>query len=258
MIDTHSHLLPGLDDGSPDLGTSLKMAAEAVAFGTTIVVCTPHLRELDLSFVGRAQEEILSLRTALTGAGIELDLVLGFEVGLDVVATLGRKELEPLVIEGSGGALLIEIPHWGWPVYALETVFRLRTEGLLPVLAHPERNDRIQRAPDLLTKCLDAGAVAQGTAASLNGDFGRASKQAFYRHLSRGDMSLIASDAHSHRRSSWTLAPAVATLRGMVSAEEADMLVRVNPGMVLTGGRPAAVMPSQRRPSWRMRTRRGW
>jgi protein-tyrosine phosphatase len=258
MIDTHSHLLPGLDDGSPDLRTSLKMAAEAMAVGTTIVVCTPHLREFDLSFVGRAQEEIQSLRTAMTEAGIELDLVLGFEVSLDVVATLGKKELEPLVIEGSGGALLIETPHWGWPVYAFETVFRLRTEGLLPVLAHPERNDRIQRTPDLLTKCLDAGAVAQGTAASLNGDFGRASKQALYRHLSRGDMSLIASDAHSHRRSSWTLAPAVAALRGMLSAEEADMLVRVNPGMVLTGGKPAAVMPSQRRPSWRMRTRRGW
>lgn len=258
MIDTHSHLLPGLDDGSPDLRTSLKMAAEAMDVGTTIVVCTPHLRELDLSFVGRAQEEIQSLRTAMTEAGIELDLVLGFEVSLDVVATLGKKELEPLAIEGSGGALLIEVPHWGWPVYAVETVFRLRTEGLLPVLAHPERNDRIQRTPDLLTKCLDAGAVAQGTAASLNGDFGRASKQAFYRHLSRGDMSLIASDAHSHRRSSWTLAPAMGTLRGMLSAEEADMLVRVNPGMVLTGGRPAAVMPSQRRPSWRRRTTRGW
>ncbi len=258
MIDTHSHLLPGLDDGSPNLRTSLQMAAEAAAVGTTTVVCTPHLRELDPSFVDRAREEIHSLRTAVREAGIELDLVLGFEVGLDVVATARTSELEPLTIEGSEGALLVEIPHWGWPVYAVETVFRLRTEGLLPVLAHPERNDRIQRSPDLLTRCLDAGAVAQGTAASLNGDFGRASKQAFYRHLSRGDMSLIASDAHSHRRSSWTLAPVVATLRDRVSAEDMDMLVRVNPDMVLSGGRPATVAPSERRPSWRRRRGRGW
>jgi protein-tyrosine phosphatase len=253
MIDTHSHLLPGVDDGSPDLATSLRMAAEAAAVGTTVVVCTPHLRELDLAFVERAREEIGSLRNALVEAGIGLDLLLGFEVGLDVVATAGSSELEPLLIEGSAGALLIEVPHWGWPIYALETVFRLRTEGLLPVLAHPERNDRIQRSPELLTKCLEAGAVAQGTAASLNGDFGRASKQAFYRQLSRGEMSLIASDAHAHRRSSWTLAPVAAALRGRIPADDLDMLVRVNPGIVLSGGRPVAVTPSERRPSWRRR-----
>jgi len=256
MIDTHSHLLPGVDDGSPDLATSLRMAAEAAEVGTTVVVCTPHLRELDLAFVERAREEIESLRTALMEAGIGLDLLLGFEVGLDVVATAGRNELETLTIEGSAGALLIEVPHWGWPVYALEAVFRLRMEGLLPVLAHPERNDRIQRSPELLTKCLEAGAVAQGTAASLNGDFGRASKQAFYRQLFRGEMSLLASDAHAHRRSSWTLASAAATLRDRIPADDLDMLVRVNPGIVLSGGRPVAVMPSERR-SWRKRMRMG-
>lgn len=253
MIDTHSHLLPGLDDGSPDLATSLSMAAEAAAVGTSVIACTPHLRELDPPFVDRAREGIESLRTSLTEAGIAVDLLLGFEVGLDVVATTGRNELEPLAIEGSGGALLIEVPHWGWPVYALETVFRLRTQGLLPVLAHPERNDRIQRSPELLTKCLEAGAVAQGTAASLNGDFGRASKQAFYRQLFRGEMSLLASDAHAHRRSSWTLAPVAASLRDRIPADDLDMLVRVNPGIVLSGGRPVAVMPSARRPSWRKR-----
>ncbi len=253
MIDTHSHLLPGLDDGSPDVATSLRMAAEAAAVGTSAVVCTPHLRELDTSFVQRAEEEIQALRAAVTDAGIELRLLLGFEVGFDLVATAGRNELEPLTIEGSAGALLIEVPHWGWPVYAIETVFRLRMEGLLPVLAHPERNDRIQRSPALLTKCLEAGAVAQGTAASLNGDFGRAGKQAFYRQLLRGEMSLIASDAHAHRRSSWTLAPAIAILRERIAMEDLDTLARVNPGLVLAGERPMAVMPLEKRASWRRR-----
>lgn len=253
MIDTHSHVLPGLDDGSPDLATSVSMAAEAAAVGTRTVVCTPHLRELDTSFVERARQEIQSFRGALNEAGIDLVLLLGFEVGFDVVASAGRSELESLVIEGSGAALLIEVPHWGWPIYAFETVFRLRMEGFLPVLAHPERNDRIQRSPALLTKCLEAGAVAQGTAASLNGDFGRASKQAFYSLLLRGEMSLVASDAHAHRRSSWTLAPAVASLGERVAERDLDTLVRVNPGLVLSGMRPAAVQPVEARLSWRRR-----
>jgi protein-tyrosine phosphatase len=229
------------------------MAAEAAAVGTRTVVCTPHLRELDTRFVERARHEIQSLRGTLTEASINLELLLGFEVGFDVVASAGRSELESLVIEGSGAALLIEVPHWGWPIYAFETVFRLRMEGFLPVLAHPERNDRIQRSPALLAKCLEAGAVAQGTAASLNGDFGRASKQAFYRHLLRGEMSLVASDAHAHRRSSWTLAPAVASLRERVAERDLDTLVRANPGLVLSGVRPAAVQPVEERLSWRKR-----
>lgn len=250
MIDTHSHVLPGLDDGSPDLATSVRMAAEAAAVGTRTVVCTPHLRELDTSFVERARQEIQSFRGALNEAGIDLVLLLGFEVGFDVVASAGRNELESLVIEGSGVGLLIEVPHWGWPIYAFETIFRLRMEGFIPILAHPERNDRIQRSPALLTKCLEAGAVAQGTAASLNGDFGRASKRAFYRQLLRGEMSLVASDAHAHRRSSWTLAPAVASLQERVAEPDVDTLVRVNPGLVLSGVRPTAVQPVEARPSW--------
>jgi protein-tyrosine phosphatase len=231
------------------------MAAEAAAAGTTTIVCTPHLRDYNAAFIERAEGEIRSLRAAISEAGIGLELLLGFEAGFDVVATAGRSELEPLTIEGSGGALLVEVPHWGWPVYALETVFRLRVEGFLPVLAHPERNDRIQRSPGLLAKCLEAGAVTQGTAASLNGDFGRASKQAFYRHLLRGEMSLVASDAHAHRRSSWTLAPAAAILRERISDEDLDMLVRVNPGKVLSGERPVTVTPLERRRSWRSRMR---
>jgi hypothetical protein len=66
-------------------------------------------------------------------------------------------------------------------------------------------------------------------------------------------MSLIASDAHAHRRSSWSLAPAAATLRERISGEDLDRLIRVNPGKVLSGERPATVKPSGRRRSWRNR-----
>jgi len=231
------------------------MATEAVAAGVSTIVCTPHLRELDGPFADRARAVIEEFRSALAAAGIDVDLLLGFEIDLNVAATAGSAELWPLTIEGSNGAILIEMPHWGWPVFARETIFRLSTGGFLPILAHPERNDRIQRTPSLLTECLDAGAVAQATAASLNGDFGRSSKQAFHRHLFRGEIGLLASDAHSHRRSTWTVAPLMADLRSRISEDDLNMLVTVNPGIVLSGGKPVSVMPADKGPWWRKRQR---
>ena len=247
MIDTHSHLLPGLDDGSPDLETSLLMAARAEAAGVTTVVCTPHLRELDASFVTWAHNGIKALKSALAKENIHLNLLLGFEIDLNVVGAASSADLRELTIEGSGGALLIETPHWGWPVFAREAIFRLRTAGFSPVLAHPERNDRIQHNPGLLTECLQAGALAQATAASLDGEFGRSCRQAFYRHLLGGEISLLASDAHCHRSSSWTLDSLMAKLRGRISEDDLNMLTTVNPGFLIAGGRPGAVMPTVRR-----------
>lgn len=250
MIDTHSHMLPGLDDGSPDMAHSLQMAEAATAAGVTTVVCTPHVRDFDVSFIGQAREVLEEFRSALESAGIDLNLLLGFEVDISVAATASEDELRLLTVESGHGLLLVEMPHWGWPMHLLDTIFRLRTTGLTPVLAHPERNDRIQRSPGLLGECLDAGAVAQATAASLDGGFGRASRIAFSRQLSLGRISVLASDAHAHRHSSWTVASAAASLRRRMSEKDVDLLVRVNPERLLSGEPPLQVTAA-RLPAWR-------
>jgi protein-tyrosine phosphatase len=250
MIDTHSHMLPGLDDGSPDMSHSLRMAEAAAAAGVTTVVCTPHLRDFDVSLIARAREVLEEFRSELESGGIALKLLLGFEVDVSVAATASDDELRLLTVESSYNLLLVEMPHWGWPMHLLDTIFRLRTTGLTPVLAHPERNDRIQRSPGLLGECLDAGAVAQATAASLDGGFGRASRTAFSRQLSLGHIGVLASDAHAHRHSSWTVASVTASLRRRLSEEDVDLLVRVNPARLLSGEPPLPVTAA-RLSAWR-------
>ena len=259
MIDTHSHLLPWVDHGCPDLETSMLIAREAVASGVHTVVCTPHLTQLDARFIERAREVIEEVKSALMDEGIALRLLLGFESDLSIAATSDMEVLRPLVIEGSGGAILLETPYWGWPVFIEETIFHLCTAGFVPVLAHPERNDRIQDSPELLSRCLAAGAVAQATAGSLGGEFGRGSNRAFYTLLSRGYISLLASDAHGYRRDGWTMTPMLATLDRRVSPDDVNMLTEVNPEILLAGGKPAVVFPVRRSAgsglSWRDRAR---
>jgi len=241
LIDTHSHLLPGLDDGSPDLEATVEMGRAMAVSGVSTVVCTPHLLERDDSKVERARETIALVKRRFEAEGIPLKLVLGFEVDMAVAASTAPDGLVPFTVEGSEKTIILEIPHSTWPPYAEELVFRLGSEGFLPVLAHPERNVRIQRDPGLLTACLRAGGFAQATAASIAGEFGRDTTRAFYRQLARGDVSFLASDAHHHRRSGWTLAEGMVSIRRRFPGVDMEALVRTNPARLLAGTRPLPV-----------------
>jgi protein-tyrosine phosphatase len=235
LIDTHSHLLPWVDHGCPDLETSLLMSREAAASGVRTIVCTPHLTELDKAAIQRAREVVDEVRAAVAAAGLELTLLLGFEVDLVVAATTDAAELRTLAIEGSSGAIVLETPYHGWPLFMEETLFRLSTAGMRPVLAHPERNDRVQRSSELLAGCLRAGAVAQATAASLTGEFGKNAERTFQRLLSEGLIGVLASDAHAYRTDGWTMTRVLEGLSGVASEEDLAILVDTNPSRLLAG-----------------------
>jgi protein-tyrosine phosphatase len=256
VIDTHSHLLPGVDHGCPDLATCLHMAREAAASGVKTVICTPHLFDWDEPAIERVREVTTEVRAALTAADIQLELRLGFEITVDLAATVDLDKLRTVTIDGSGGAILVEMPYSGWPVYMEETLFRLSVAGFLPILAHPERNERIQENLSFLDGCLRAGAVAQGTAPSLGGEFGRASEQAFLQLLFDGSFALLASDAHAFRREGWTMTAMLKALEGRVAKEDLVALTETNPARLLDGKKPLAVKPGAGGTSWRGRMRR--
>ncbi len=211
------------------------MARAAAESGTHTVVCTPHLKDLYPEEVERVRKVAGELCAALVEAGIDLTLRVGFEVDLSVAAECTQEELQGLTIEGSGGAMVLEMPYDGWPRYLDETLFRLRTWGFRLVLAHPERNDRVQKTPEVLETCTKAGAVVQATVASWTGEFGKKPGRTFRKLLAAGRVSLLASDAHAYRTDGWTLAPMVEKLRGELGDDVLGMLVDENPRRLLAG-----------------------
>lgn len=247
MIDTHSHLLPGIDHGCPDLKTAVLMARAAADSGINTVVCTPHLPEWDVEVISRAGRVLEELRAEIAAAGVRLELRLGFEVDLGIAAGADTARLSALTIEGSQGALVLETPYSGWPPFIPDIIFRLSTAGFVPVLAHPERNDRVQGASALLVECLKAGAVAQATAGSIGGMFGRAAERTFFRLISEGLISLLASDAHSFQRENWTMGRVRDALSARLSPEDLALLTEINPRKLLSGERPSAIVPENGR-----------
>ncbi len=135
---------------------------------------------------------------------------------------------------GNGAYLLVETPYVGWPLGIGEKLLRLRSTSITPVLAHPERNREVQLHPDLLAPLVDAGTLAQITAASVDGRLGRRTKSAAKTLLDRGLAHLIASDSHTHTVREIGMSRAVGTVG---DSELAKWLTADVPRAIVDGSR---------------------
>jgi protein-tyrosine phosphatase len=235
LIDTHAHLLPGIDDGATSLEETLRLADAAVEAGIDEIVCTPHLGQDERWSPDRAPKALGEVENALAGVGSPLSLHLGYEVAFSFAARLGPEELRELTFARSGKVLLVELPRLGWPPSVEGVVFRWRVQGILPVIAHPERCERVQRDPAVLERLLRLGAVAQGTVPSLLGFFGSRSRRCLLRLLANGHVSLLASDAHSVEWGYAAFTRALGDLRRLSPGLNLETLTVDNPRRALDG-----------------------
>lgn len=197
MIDLHSHILPGLDDGADTLGDSVEMAHAAVADGIRVLAATPHVRDDYPTSARRMEERVEELREALARARVPLDLRKGGEIALDRLDALSAGERRRFGLGGGERYLLVEMPYFGWPLDLGSRLLELQQAGITPVLAHPERNADVQAAPERLESFVRAGVLVQLTAASVDGRLGRRVRAAAFALLELRLAHLIASDAHA-------------------------------------------------------------
>jgi protein-tyrosine phosphatase len=196
MIDLHSHILPGIDDGARSLEDSLEIARAAVADGTTVMAGTPHVRDDWPTDAGVMESRVAELRHELEQAGIQLDLRPGGEIAIDWLAQLHVEELRRFGLGGNPSYLLVETPYYGWPLGLADALFSLLAAGIIPVLAHPERNADVQAQPERLARLVRSGALVQVTAASVDGRIGRAARECGFRLIEEGLAHMLGSDAH--------------------------------------------------------------
>ena len=242
MIDIHHHLLPGLDDGSPDLETSLKMAAMAAADGITHVVCTPHANHRYPYDPFRVEDLIASLRLRLREAGIALELARGADFHLTfeniqaAIADPGRYSL------AGRGYLMTELPDYATLSSFDETYYHLQLAGMTPVITHPERNPTLQERPGKLADWLRLGALVQVTAGSILGHMGKKAQKLSLQLLQNKWVHFVATDAHNLTSRPPKLQPAYIEVSKRFGIETADRLFVVNP-LCAFEGRPLAAQP---------------
>jgi protein-tyrosine phosphatase len=197
VIDLHTHILFGIDDGSRTPGDALEMARAALADGTRVVAATPHVREDWPTSPDAMEARVADLRRLLAEAGIPMQILTGGEMDIHRLVELPEEDVQRFGLGGNPDYLLVECPYYGWPLGLPDRLLTLRERGITPVLAHPERNAEVQGDPERLRPLVEAGMLCQVTAASLDGRIGRRSRACGLMLVETGLAHLVASDAHT-------------------------------------------------------------
>ena len=236
MIDLHCHLLPGIDDGPEDLATALRLARHAVAAGIRTSVVTPHMHP------GRYANRSANIRAAaanfqqsLDAAGIALKVLCSAEVRLDheILSWVGEEQIPYLGHWQGERVMLLEFPHSHVPVGADKLVAWLLKQGIRPMIAHPERNKDILRSIDKLLPFVRLGCLLQVTAGAVAGSFGEYAQARAVDLLSRGWVTILASDAHNMEARPPELEPGRVAAAKIVGEEESWKMVRDRPAEII-------------------------
>jgi len=230
MIDIHCHIIPGVDDGSPDMRTSMDMAVIAAGDGIKTIVATPHIQS-EILTPDMIREKVAVLNERFSETGIPVAVVVGGEVAPFLPISLMKK-----FSINDNGYILLEFPHTHLPFSAKDTILNLISEGLKVIIAHPERNPTVIKNPDTLIDIIEAtGAYTQITANSITGAFGPSIKSCAKHLLKKKMVSVIASDAHSTGARKPFLSDGLNAAAKIVGQELAEKMVYKNPQSVILG-----------------------
>lgn len=242
LIDLHTHILPAVDDGAPDLAEAEAMARVALADGILRVAATPHsLRLPPGTGLPELEARAAELQRRLAASNLPLAVVAGAETAL--IAALPRQlETGAFITLNRSRYILLELPYVGLPTALEEIMFQVQVRGLVPILAHPERSADLRHHPERLRGLVERGALVQITAGSLEGQFGGSAQRAARQLLGEGLVHVIASDAHSSTDRAPRLSAAMALAAEIVGPERAGRLAAANPAAILAD-QPLQVEP---------------
>jgi protein-tyrosine phosphatase len=235
MVDLHHHLLPGIDDGSPDLETSIAMARMAAEEGITHVVATPHASSRYAFVPSLIAERATQLRAALAERGIPLILATGCDFHVNVDNIHDALDHPRKYTLNATEYLLVELPDLAISPHLGETLYELRLAGMAPILTHPERNPTLQRDSERLKEWLRHGLLVQVTAGSVLGHMGKSAERMAHALLTNRWVHFLATDAHDLRFRPPQMRSAHALVAERYGADYADLLCSTNPMAVFQG-----------------------
>ena len=220
MIDIHCHLMPGVDDGSKDLAETLAMFENAYTSGVTSMILTPHyIKGTKYNLKNSAKRQVTEiLREALRRADIDINVYYGNEVYID-------DKLPELIESGEVATLansryvLVELPVNAEDKNAGNVFFRLKSNGITPIIAHPERYIYFQKHPEKVMDYIKLGCLLQGNYMSLLGKYGKKAQKTLKVLLKNDVITFLGSDVH-HAHNDYHIPEAEKAVLKIVKSEE--------------------------------------
>ncbi|GAA6173651.1 tyrosine protein phosphatase [Colwellia sp. KU-HH00111] len=235
MIDLHCHVLPGIDDGAKTMDESLSLIQAAIDDGITRIICTPHIQPGIYDNTLASITDVFSqLKEQVTHHSLNIELAFAAEVRLcpEIMVLAKQNKLPFIGLWQEQQVLLLELPHSHVPAGTEQLINWLKKNGIIAMIAHPERNRDILADFSKFKQLARTGCLFQITAASVCGDFGEKIQQLSYKLLLDDLVSIIATDAHSIKRRPPKLSQAKAKVAELVGLEKAHQLVYEIPKLI--------------------------
>lgn len=233
MIDIHSHILPGVDDGAISMEMALEMARTYSENGFTGVIATPHYIGGEVNFSPSENQALVDmLNREISKHKLDVKLYLGNEIyiSLDTVRNIVEGRTSSL---NNTSYVLIEFPMYDIPLYTEDIIYELLLKGYLPIVAHPERNSKIIGDPNILYKYIKLGALAQMNLPSIEGLYGEKIRATAQTLLENKLYQFVGTDAHSNGRRSPRANKAIKMIEKMVDRDYFHKLIKENGKLLL-------------------------
>lgn len=235
MIDIHSHILPGIDDGSKSFEESMNIIKKAVDANVTDLILTPHyMLGSDYTTNNVAKRKLVTkLKREVKKQKLPINLYLGNEVFVENDMHNLKRNGEIATLNNSK-YLLFELPL-NYKYNGIDDVlFELGCKGYRPIIAHPERYSFLKENPSLITELIDKGALFQSNLGSFLGTYGKKTREIAILFLKHHAITFIGSDIHHDKNDFYDrIDECKAIMRKYISEEEIDDLFDNNSNKIL-------------------------
>lgn len=228
MIDTHSHILAGIDDGAATMEETLGLLEQAVEEGITGIIATPHGHHPNFpTDVPKMKLQLETTKQLVLKKNLPLEIYSGQECRLSdkLLERLENGDALPLA---ESRYVLLELPSNGVPAYTVQIIQELIARNYIPIIAHAERNQGIIEKPERLSKLLLHGAVAQVTAGSVAGSFGKAIQKTAMSLINANLIHVYGSDVHHLERRPFHFSEGLDYLEKKKLGDVAEILLENN------------------------------
>lgn len=245
MIDVHSHIVFGVDDGSKSIEQSLEILQEAKEAGFTDIILTPHYIE---NYYDHNAEQINEKIAELQKLQ-DVKLHPGNEIYIteNIIELLEDKKAQSLA---NSRYVLFELPLNAESMSLNRVVYSILGEKKIPVLAHPERYPQVQKDPNMLIPLIDEGVIMQSNYGSIIGQYGKEAKNTIKKMLKNNMVHLLGSDVHRPETIYWNIEEAKEKISKLIGEDLLEELTTINPGKILNNELIEINEPTQVKKSW--------
>jgi len=254
MVDIHSHILPGVDDGAISMDESIEMLKKSANSGVDTIVATPHLMPGRYIAKAKSTDTLISeLQEQALHHGVDIKILPGRECHLSPEIFDSEEDLKKITINNAGKYVLAEPPFLEFPDYVEKMIFEFQVRGIIPILAHVERYNEVIRNPGFIYKYIQKDCLTHVNVGSLMGRYGSDVEKTSHILLRHRMVHIVASDMHSPH--SMPLGDGFGVVAEIVGREEAMNLLDIRPRAVVEGKSVTIPQPleySRKRSIWNL------